>query len=362
MTTDSKISTTRRQVTRRKVLAGALGATTLAVGGRALAQSQEVIVATTGGLMERSLQEHFYKRFEAQTGIKVRSVPIELPDQWARARAGQRSGNIPFDVVTATPPDLIQHADILEPIDCAGLPGIVAHALPNACFPRGIIRTAGGMALTWSKKAFPNGGPQSWADFFDVQKFPGPRSLPDTGDREWWVPLAALLADGVAPDKAFPLDIDRAYKKLDTLKPQVAAWWKSGDNAMQIMRGGDAVMMMVYSSRSVPLAKSGDFDFTWNQAIRDVGNWAVLKGSPNVANGIKFLDFFVQDGKEHVAFSEKVSFDSNNREAPNLVPAEERRFRPSWPENWSRLVIADYDWIATNRNALRERWVTWLTK
>ncbi len=47
--------------------------------------------------MERSLQEHFYKRFEEQTGIKVRSVPIELPDQWARARAGQRSGNIPFE-------------------------------------------------------------------------------------------------------------------------------------------------------------------------------------------------------------------------------------------------------------------------
>ncbi len=74
------------------------------------------------------------------------------------------------------------------------------------------------MALTWSKKAFPNGGPQSWTDFFDTAKFPGPRSLPDTGDREWWVPLAALLADGVAPDKAFPMDIDRAYKKLDALK------------------------------------------------------------------------------------------------------------------------------------------------
>ncbi len=131
---------------------------------------------------------------------------------------------------------------------------------------------------------------------------------------------------------------------------------------MQIMRGGDAVMMMVYSSRSVPLAKSEDFDFTWNQAIRDVGNWAVLKGSPNVQNGIKFLDFFVQDGKEHAAFSEKVSFDSNKPRGAEPDSAEERRFRPSWPDNWSKLVIADYDWIAANRTALRERWVTWLTK
>jgi mannopine transport system substrate-binding protein len=352
----------RPETNRRRFLGGAVGTAALAIGGRATAQSKEVIIATTGGLMEKSLQEHFYKRFETETGIRVRAVPIELPDQWARARAGQRSGNIPFDVVTATPPDLIQHADLLQPLDCAGMPGIVANALPNGCFPQGIIRTAGGMALTWSKKAFPNGGPQSWADFFDVQRFPGARSLPDTGDREWWIPLAALLADGVTPDKAFPMDVDRAYKKLDALKPHVAAWWKSGDNAMQIMRGGDAVMTMVYSSRAVPLAKSGEFDFTWNQAIRDVGNWAVLKGSPNTQNGVRFLDFFVQNAKEHLGFSEKVSFDSNNREAPNLVAAEERRYRASWPDNWSKLVIADYEWVAANRNALRERWVSWLTK
>ncbi|HWL80006.1 MAG TPA: extracellular solute-binding protein [Roseomonas sp.] len=344
---------------------GLLAASALtALGAPRLARAQgkgEVIIAATGGLMERSLQEHFYKRFEQETGIRVRSIPIELPDQWARAQAGARSGNVPFDIVTATPPDLIQHAEILQTIDCQGMPGIVAHALPNACFEKGIIRTAGGMAMVWSKKAFPQGGLTSWADFFDVQKFSGPRSLPDTGDREWWVPLAALMADGVPRDKLFPMDIDRAYRKLNGIKPHVGAWWKSGDNSMQIMRGGDAVMTMAYSSRAVPLAKSGEFDFTWNQAIRDVGNWAVLKGGPNTQNALKFLDFFVQDPKEHLAFSEKVSFDSNNREAPALVPEAERRFRPSWPENWEKLVIADYDWIAQNRPALRERWVTWLT-
>jgi spermidine/putrescine-binding protein len=349
---------------RRSLLAaaGALAAGTLSRPALAQRGSGEVIIAATGGLMERSLQENFYKRFEQERGIRVRSIAIELPDQWARARAGQRSGNIPFDIVTATPPDLIQHADILQPLDCAAIPGMIENALPNGCFPTGIIRTAGGMTIVWSKKAFPNGGPQNWADFFDLQRFPGPRSLPDTGDREWWLPLAALMADGVARDKLFPMDVDRAYRRLDQIKPQVAAWWKSGDNSMQVLRGGDAVLSMVYSSRAVPLAKSGEFDFTWNQAIRDVGNWAVLKGSPNAANAIAFLEFFVQNPPEHVTFSEKVSFDSNNRGASALVPEAERRFRPSTPENWDKLIIADYEWIAANRAALRERWVNWLTR
>lgn len=344
---------------RRAFLAAAAALPTLRT---AYADGGEVIVATTGGLMTDSLRENFYRPFEQKTGIRVRAVPIELPDQWARAVAGARTGNVPFDVVTATPPDMIQHADILADIPCASLPGIVEHALPGSCEPHGLVRTVGAMALTWSKKAFPNGGPQSWADFFDTTKFPGPRSLPDTGDREWWVPLAALMADGVPRDKLFPMDLDRAYKKLDPIKPSVAAWWKSGDNSMQVLRGGDAVMSMLYSSRAVPLAKSGEFDFTWNGAIRDTGNWAVLKGSPNTKNAMTFLDFFVQNPQAHLPFSAAVSFDSNNKEAASLVAPEERRYRPSYPDNYSKLIIADYAWIASEREKMRERWISWLTK
>ncbi len=352
-------------ISRRSLIAAA-GAGLVAPGlaARAVrAQGKgEVVIATTGGLMTTSLQEHFYKRFEQETGIRVRAVPIELPDQWARAEAGARSGSVPFDVVTATPPDLIQHADILETLNCAAMPGIVANALPNSCFEKGIIRTVGGMVMTWNKKAFPNGGPKSWADFFDVARFPGPRSLPDTGDREWWVPLIALVADGVPRDKLFPMDLDRAYRKLDALKPHVAAWWKSGDNSMQVLRGGDAVMSMLYSSRAVPLAKSGEYDFTWADAPRDTGNWAVLKGGPNTANGVKFLDFFVQNPQSHLPFSNAVSFDSNNNQGAALVPEAERQYRGSWPANYEKLIIADYAWIAGARSAMRDRWINWLSR
>ena len=84
-----------KPVHRRTVLLGALAATATP----AFAQGKgEVIIATTGGLMEKSLQDDFYKRFETETGIRVRSVPIELPDQWARAMAGARSGSVPFDI------------------------------------------------------------------------------------------------------------------------------------------------------------------------------------------------------------------------------------------------------------------------
>ena len=346
-------------LSRRQLLAGTA---LLAAPSIAHAEGGEVVIATTGGLMTNSLEKYFYERFQKETGIRIRAVPIELPDQWARLKAGASSGNVPFDVVTATPPDLIQHADELVTLDCAKMPGIVAHALPDSCFPKGIIRTVGGMVMTWKKDAFKNKAPASWADFFDVKNFPGPRSLPDTGDREWWVPLVALVADGVPREKLFPMDLDRAYKKLDTLKPHVAAWWKSGDNSMQILRGGDAVISMLYSSRGVLLTKTGEYDFTWKDAPRDTGNWAVAKGGPNTANGLKFLDFFVQDPKAHLPFSAALAYDSNNREVADMVPADERRYRASWPENYKSLIVADYGWIAEHRSAMRERWIDWLSR
>jgi len=348
-------------VNRRDFLA--LGAVALArpvLTRPALARpgSGEVVIATSGGLLEDSLRDHFYRRFEDETGLRVRSVAIELPEQWARVMAGRREGAIPFDVVTATPPDLIEHAGLLAPVDCGTAP-MRLQALGAGCLPRGIVRTVGGLVVAHRREAFPGGGPHSWADFFDVARFPGPRALPDTGDRDWWVPAAALLAEGVTREALFPLDLRRAYRKLDALRPHVAAWWSSGEDAARIMHDGEAAAAMLPSSRAVPLIRTGAYEIAWNGALRDVRHWAVLKDGPNAANGPRFLDFFVQNPRAHLAFNEAVSLDSNNRESTALVPSAERRYRPSWPGNGETMVIADDQWIAAHRDALRARWAEW---
>jgi len=340
------------------LLASALGAAALACPALVRAAPGEVVIAAPGGLMESGLRRHFYDRFADESGIRVRSVPIERPEQWARVRDGRRDGTLPFDVVTATSPDLIQYADLLAPVDCT-TPAMTREALAGGCSPRGVVRTAGAMVVAHARAAFPEGGPQSWADFFDATRFPGPRALPDTGDREWWVPAAALLADGVPREALFPLDLPRAYRRLDALRPHVAAWWRSGGEAARLLRDGEAVTGMLPSSRAVLLARTGEFDLSWNRGLRDVVNWAVLKDGPNAASGHRFLDFFVRNPLEHLAFSEAVSLDSNNRESTALVPGAERRYRPSWPGNWERLVIADDAWIATHRDALHRRWSEW---
>ena len=60
--------------------------------------------------------------------------------------------------------------------------------------------------------------PASWADFWDVKRFSGPRGLRNNprGTLE-----IALLADGISAEKLYPLNLDRAFAKLDELRPHL---------------------------------------------------------------------------------------------------------------------------------------------
>ena len=82
--------------------------------------------------------------------------------------------------------------------------------------------------------------------------------------------------------KLFPLDLDRAFAKLDKIKPQIAVWWKTGAQSQQVMRQGDAVMSLMWSGTAYATKKSGvPLDWSWTNAVADFGSWTILKGAPH---------------------------------------------------------------------------------
>src|SRR3546814_10276744 len=92
--------------------------------------------------------------------------------------------------------DLVPNAKALEP-------GWVS--------PYGVATSTGATIFAWSTNAFPDGGPQSWADFWDVARFPGPRGL---YKYFYYNYEAALLAAGVKRDEVFPLTSEKAEMAL----------------------------------------------------------------------------------------------------------------------------------------------------
>ena len=157
-----------------------------------------------------------------------------------------------------------------------------ARSSPTA---HGIAQNILGTALCYRSDKFPNGAPKSWADFWDVKKFPGNRSLCLSDSPRNLI--YALIADGVPIDKLYPLDMDRAFKKLDQIKPHIKVWWREGNQSQQLLRDGEVDMMSIWNARATELKQQGvPVEVVWNGAVRSISSWCVLKGAPEPEAGL----------------------------------------------------------------------------
>ena len=239
------------QMSRRNVLALGAGAALAApFVNTASAQTRTVYVNSYGGVWETSWKKAFFDPFTAQTKIQVKTVPGV---SFAKLKAQVQSRRYEWDVVNLG--DVEYGQAVLE--------GLLEKVDPVAAkvdqLPREIVREYAitsyslGTNIVYRKDKFPNGGPQSWADFWDVKKFPGPRCM---YDRSFTCLAFALLADGVPVDKLYPMDIDRAFRKMSELKPHIKVWWREGNQSQQLIRDGEVDMMSIWNGRASELKEA----------------------------------------------------------------------------------------------------------
>src|SRR5262249_46849877 len=132
-------------------------------------------------------------------------------------------------------------------------------------------------------------GPQTWAELWDVQKFPGPRTLPVYAPE---TVTFALLADGVTQKTLYPLDLDRAFASLDRIKKHVRVFWQSGAQSRQLIQDKEVHCGSLWASASGGLIQEGvPLTLVRNQAVLEEAFWAVSKGTPRAKNAWKFIQF-----------------------------------------------------------------------
>src|SRR5437773_7566246 len=237
---------------RRTFLKGFAAATAAAAGpliitDRTIAQSRTIYVNTWGGSWTAAEEAAFFKPFTAQTGIAVRTV---APVSYAKLKAQVQSGSYEWDITAVTQADLLraEREGLVEPIDWTVVKK--DKLFPNAVYANGLAYCALGTNLAYRKDKFPQGGPKTWADFWAVKKFPANRSRYNNAVR---AVQFALVADGVPVDKVFPLDVDRAFRKLDQIKPHVKVWWTQGNQSQQLLRDGEVDMLVMWDARASQL-------------------------------------------------------------------------------------------------------------
>ncbi|MDA9481287.1 spermidine/putrescine ABC transporter substrate-binding protein, partial [Bradyrhizobium sp. CCBAU 11445] len=169
--------------------------------------------------------------------------------------------------------------------------------------------------------------PSTFTDFFDLKKFPGRRALRNQPVETMEM---AFVADGVAPKDLYPLDVDRAFKVLDRIKPSVASWIKAVTQSISLVQTGEVDFSYTYANRvkatnvpggELPLALS------FEQNLLDTECLAVLKGAPNKENAMKLLAYFLRP-EVQVRFEDQIAGIPVSKKAYPLLSAETRKWQP----------------------------------
>jgi len=316
-----------------------------------------VVVGSWGGPYTEAQDEAFFKPFTEATGIEVEIVTAGNLTA-SGIKGFVETGYYEWDWTTLGSSDytVASRNGWLEPIDYSLVDD--ASKTPETQFKEfGVGAESTSDIIAYRTDIFPDGGPQGWADYWDTEAFPGPRSM---WKNPWPLLEAALLADGVAPEDLYPLDLDRAFNKADEIKDKITVWWESGSQSQDVIVNKNAVIATMWNGRAgiskregVPLA------LVWNEGLYDPAFFSVPKGAPNKENAMRLIDY-AASAQGLAKFAELTYYGPSNLKAIDLISDDVRALMNTAPGNFEKQVHRDFAWWADNVEAVQERFVGWL--
>jgi putative spermidine/putrescine transport system substrate-binding protein len=252
----------------------------------------ELTIVSWGGAYQESQRKAFFEPYMKE-GNKV--TEEEYNGEIAKIRAMVEADAVTWDVIDVdTQTALAACAEgILETIDWSKLgldrSKFIGGDLQDCAVPNIVYATVIAYDTTVLKEP-----PTTIADVFDLQKFPGKRALQKDPfvNLEW-----ALIADGVPQADVYkvlrtPEGIDRAFKKLDTIKKDVV-WWEAGAQPPQLLADGQVVMTSAWNGRiyNAVVTDKKPFAIMWDQQGFDWDWWAIPKGTKNLDGAYRFISF-----------------------------------------------------------------------
>lgn len=342
-------------VTRRTLMKFSVAAVGLAASTRMSFAEETLVVTGQGGSYQEAQRKAFFEPFTKATGIKIIE---QSPPDYGKFQAMVESGNVEWDVVDVGQDFVLRGSklNLLEKIDYA------SNGIVKEDFPAQLTSDFGVPSIVWSttlnynsEEVKPEQSAKGWAQFWDVKAFPGERTLPKSPVNLLEI---ALLADGVDPSKLYPLDIDRAFRSLDRIKPHIQVWWETAGKAEQLLVDGEVAYSAAGQARIQKAQHGGaPVAVNWEQGTLTSQSWVIPRGSKNTAAALKFLAF-VSAPERQAELTKYIDYGPSNKRAFQFIPAGTQL--PTSPDLQSKQVMTDPAWWADNYTAVNERFSKWL--
>lgn len=285
----------RRSLLKTSAALGAVAASPIAGSGRAAAQaSRPFTFVSWGGALQETEKKAFVEPFFAKKGMRFAEAS---PTTYAKIKAQVEAKAVEWDLVTVGGQWMYQARDqgLAEKMDYSVIRNDDLAKDWKAEY--GVYTSTGATVVAYSTKAFSKDkAPKSWADFWNVKDFPGPRSL---YSRMHYNYEAALRAAGVPRDKIYPATEEKVrlmFQKLEEIKPHVAVWWTSGAQAPQLLSTGEVALAMAWNGRILDAQKANSpVDMTLKDGIAWGNALVIPKGSPYRALAMELINYSISE-------------------------------------------------------------------
>ena len=329
----------------------------------ALAQDKTVTIASWGGSYQEAQTKALFEPAAKATGIIVKE---ETYGGMSDVRLQVTSGAVTFDIVASGSGSAARAGaeGLLEELDYSVIDVTTFYPAlySKHCVGGDVFSTV----YAWNTNTYGDAGPQSWADFWDVEKFPGSRAY---RGKVAGALAPAMMADGVPMDKVWEeLDSEegilRAINKVRELKPHITVFWSSGAQHAQLMKDGEVDMTTGWNGRFDNAKKDGGkVAYSFNQALLDYDCFAIPKGAPNKDTAMMFLHeiskaAYKDDLPKYITYgpTNKAAYDTG------VITAEVAATLPSSPANAALQLPISLEWYAKWETIAAEMYQEMLTE
>lgn len=334
--------------------AAACGSSAGSAGGG----GKELTVVMWGGADQKTHVENAIEPWAKQQGVTVKQ---DSPSDYAKFQTQVESGKVSWDVVEVEPnfANTACQKGWAVKLDPAKVDrSLVKQALTSECAVP-VLEYA--FTIGYNTKTFAAGHPTTWKDFFDTTKFPGKRGFWKYATGAMFE--AALLADGVPGDKLYPLDLDRAFRKLDTIKNDIV-WYETGEQQQQLVSSGEVPLIQAWNGRLFSAAKNGQpVANEWNEHLLSYDQLVIPNGSKNAGTAQDWISWYLKNPEAQAGYSNATAYGPVSEAALKFITPDVLAELPSSPQNApKRAAIMDYGYWAANYDAVTTRMNEWIAK
>lgn len=317
--------------------------------------SGELIVAGFGGAYGDAQMEAYYDVYDEETDVNLSVLNTEA--SLGAVSVQVENNNVQWDIVELNGADMVAGclAGVLEPIDYDVVDESVLEE--NAGEECGVAASFYTVGIGYNNEDWPD-EPPTWEEFYDPDSFDGKRAIESyiqDGTLEY-----VLIGDGVDKNDLYPLDLDRAVDKLNSVADDLIVV-DSLDQASQLLTSGDATLIQSASARMLALQEEG-LDVGYNPVGQTGGSyWVVPKDAPNKEAAMEFLAWAGECVECSTEIGELTAYSGPNAEGNTLIEGDVAEMLPSNPDVAELSFPVDLEWWGENTEEAQDAFNRFMT-